>query len=582
MDSCTERSYFFCITLLLQSVVPGIAIWINKQVVDAVAMTSSSDLEFSFWTLISLIAGWVAAILLQNLLPPFSEAAFANVKEKLTAHVNFLLLNKAYSFKDIVHFEDSHFYDKLQLIQEQVVYQPTNLLGTISIAFRELITMVTMFILLLPLGWWIPILILLSFLPQAYFSFQIQWDIWETMSEKSPQARKMQYYSSVMLTDTYAKEVRLFNIGSLFIRRYLEAFEDKYQAMRILRTKKAFIRSFLAVLSASANAFAFYWVVIQALRGKLSHGNILLFIQSLAQIQNNLIQLINSVFTMQETLIFMERLYKFLDSQPTMPITVSNKSVPLPIKSGITFEKVSFSYPDGRLALEEISFTLKPGKTVALVGENGSGKTTLIKLIARFYDPTRGKILIDGIELKHLKLEEWRHQIAVVFQDFSHYSLSVGENIALGNLKSLNNLEELKLAAIKAGISKKIDILENKYHTLLGKQFDGTELSGGEWQKIAIARAFIRQKQSQILVLDEPTAALDPRSEYETYHNFSELVNGKTAILVTHRLASVFMADFIIVLKKGKLVEKGTHKELLQQNGEYATLWNMQAKQYNS
>ena len=153
---------------------------------------------------------------------------------------------------------------------------------------------------------------------------------------------------------------------------------------------------------------------------------------------------------------------------------------------------------------------------------------------------------------------------------------------AVGNLKSLNNLEELKLAAIKAGISKKIDILENKYHTLLGKQFDGTELSGGEWQKIAIARAFIRQKQSQILVLDEPTAALDPRSEYETYHNFSELVNGKTAILVTHRLASVFMADFIIVLKKGKLVEKGTHKELLQQNGEYATLWNMQAKQYNS
>lgn len=576
-----RETTFFSISLLLQSVIPGMAIWINKQVVDTVAITLSSREESSSLTLISLVAGWVTAILLQNLLPPYSEAAFGNVKEKLTAHVNFLLLDKADSFKDLMRFEDSYFYDELQLIQEQVVYQPTNLLGTVSIVFRELITMATMLILLSPLGWWIPLLILLAFLPQTYFSFQIQWDIWETMSEKSPQARKMQYYSSVMLTDTYAKEVRLFNLGSLFIQRYLEAFENKYQAMRILRAKKALVRSTLAILSASANAIAFYWVVSQALRGQLSPGNILLFIQSLAYIQENLIQLINSVFTMQETLIFMERLYKFLDSQPTLPIAVPSKSVPLPIKSGITFDNVSFSYPDGRLALEKISFTLKPGKTVALVGENGSGKTTLIKLLARFYDPTKGKILIDNTELKYLKLEEWRQQIAVVFQDFSRYFLTIGENIALGNLELLNDLEELKIAAQKAGISDKVALLENKYQTLLGKQFDGTELSGGEWQKIAIARAFIRQKQSQILVLDEPTAALDPRSEYEIYHNFSELLNGKTAILVTHRLASVLMADSIIVLKNGKLIEQGTHEELLQQEGEYATLWNMQAKQYD-
>ncbi|MCU0536697.1 MAG: ABC transporter ATP-binding protein/permease [Hydrococcus sp. Prado102] len=572
---------FFSITLLLQSAIPGIAIWINKQVVDAVTTTLSLHQESSFWTLISLVAGWATAILLQNLLPPYSEAAFANVKEKLTAYVNFLLLQKADSFKDLMRFEDSYFYDELQLIQEQVVYQPTNLLGTVSIIFRESIAMAIVLILLTPLGWWIPLIILLAFLPQTYFSFQIQWDIWETMSEKSPQARKMQYYSSVMLTDAYAKEVRLFGLGSLFIQRYLEAFEDKYQAMRSLRTKKALVRSILAVSSALANALAFYWVVLQALRGQLSPGNILLFIQSLAYLQENLIQIINSIFAMQETLIFMERLYKFLDSQPTLPIAKPGLPVPLPIRSGITFENISFSYPDGRLALEDISFTLKPGKTVALVGENGSGKTTLIKLLARFYDPTKGKILIDGTELISLELEEWRRQIAVVFQDFCRYSLTIGENIALGNLNSLNNLEELKIAAKKAGIFDKIDSLENKYQTLLGKQFDGTELSGGEWQKVAIARAFIRQKQSQILVLDEPTAALDPRSEYEIYHTFSELVRGKTAILVTHRLASVLMADAILVLKRGKLIEQGTHEELLQQGGEYATLWNMQAKQYD-
>jgi ATP-binding cassette subfamily B protein len=246
----------------------------------------------------------------------------------------------------------------------------------------------------------------------------------------------------------------------------------------------------------------------------------------------------------------------------------------------IVFDNVSFTYPDGRVALDRVSFTLKPGKTVALVGENGAGKTTIIKLLARLYDPSAGKILIDGIDLKKFDLNQWRQQIGVVFQDFCRYSLTVGENIALGDLTALEKLEKLKLAASEAGIADKIDRLEHQYQTLLGKQFDGTELSGGEWQKIAIARAFIREKRSQLLVLDEPTAALDPRSEYEIYNRFSELVQGKTAILVTHRLASVSMCDLIMVLKAGKLIELGTHRELLQKQGEYAHLWQIQAQAY--
>ena len=374
--------------------------------------------------------------------------------------------------------------------------------------------------------------------------------------------------------------MRLFGLGSLFKERYQEAFDDKYRAMGKIRNKQAWSLSIWEILSAGGNAIAFYRVVVQAVNKQITAGNVLLFIQALNSIQTSLQVLLSEVFNLQEALIFMERLYKFLDSKPTMDLSVSPKNIPNPIASAIVFDNVSFAYPDGRLALERVSFTLRACETLALVGENGAGKTTIIKLLARLYDPSGGRILVDGIDLKQLDLDRWRQQIAVVFQDFCHYSLTVGENIALGDLTAIDKLDQLKLAATKAGIADKIERLEHQYQTLLGKQFDGTELSGGEWQKIAIARAFIREQQAQLLVLDEPTAALDPRSEYEIYSRFSELVRGKTAILVTHRLASVSMCDRIIVLKAGKLIEQGTHETLLQQQKEYAYLWQMQAQAY--
>ncbi|MGL5078491.1 MAG: ABC transporter ATP-binding protein, partial [Waterburya sp.] len=532
------------------------------------------------WSLFSLIFAWVAAILLQSILEPFHDASFRNTSEKLSACINLLILDKANSFSDLIYFEDAHFYNELQLIEEEINRQPIHLIMFFGNGLQYLLNLITMLILLFPLGWWIPLLLLLTSFPKVYFSFKIQWDIWTTMSKKSPQSRRMKYYSSLLLTDTYAKEVRLFGLGSLFKQRYQEAFDDKYQAMRKIRGKQALNLSIWEILSAIGNAIAFYQIVIKAVNKQITAGNVLLFIQALNYIQTSLQVLFSEFFSLQESLIFMERVFKFLDSKPTMDLTVSNRNIPKAIASGIVFDNVSFAYPDGRLALEGISFTLKPGKTVALVGENGAGKTTIIKLLARLYDPTAGRILVDGIDLKQLNLNQWRQQIAVVFQDFCRYSLTIGENIALGDLTALEKLEKLKLAAKKAGIDNKINRLEDQYQTLLGKQFDGTELSGGEWQKIAIARAFIREQRSQLLVLDEPTAALDPRSEYEIYNRFSELVKGKTAILVTHRLASVLMCDRIMVLKAGRLIEHGSHEKLLQQQGEYAHLWQMQAEAY--
>ena len=571
---------FLTFMMIVQGIIPGFSIWINKQIVDAVTSGFNSQQLDNSGTLFYLVFAWVAAILLQSILEPFRDANFRNTNEKISNHINLLILDKANSFSDLIYFEDTNFYNELQLIEEEVSRQPLNLIMFFGNGCQYLINLIIMLILLFTLGWWIPLLLLTTSFPKVYFSFKIQWDIWQTMSRKSPQTRRMKYYSSILLTDTYAKEVRLFGLGSLFKQRYQEAFVDKYQAMRKIRGKQAWNLSIWEIWSAIGNALAFYQVVIKAVNNQITAGNILLFIQALNNIQTSLQVLFGEFFSLQEVLIFMERLFEFLDSKPTMELTFSDRNVPIPITSGIVFDNVSFTYPDGRVALDRVSFTLKPGKTVALVGENGAGKTTIIKLLARLYDPSAGKILIDGIDLKKFDLNQWRQQIGVVFQDFCRYSLTVGENIALGDLTALEKLEKLKLAASEAGIADKIDRLENQYQTLLGKQFDGTELSGGEWQKIAIARAFIREKRSQLLVLDEPTAALDPRSEYEIYNRFSELVQGKTAILVTHRLASVSMCDLIMVLKAGKLIELGTHQELLQQQGEYAYLWQIQAQAY--
>lgn len=574
-----KSTAFVVIVLLLQSLIPAITVGIQKQVVDTVAsLVPGGDYD---WRIIAiLVLLWVAALFLDNLLSPWVNIAFMKLSDQLMASLNLKLIDKANSFADINNFENPEFYDELEMLQGSIGHEPIILLRGFSNSLKILITLTTMLALLFTVDWWIPLLILLTYLPQTYASLKLESGIWQAIFHKSPQARRMKYYSGLMLTDTYAKEVRLFGLNSLFSQRYLEAFEDRHQLIHNLQSKQALILSALGILSVFGNAFCFCWVILQALAGKLTPGSILLLIQSLGYVQSNINQLLQLFTNIQRSILFMKLFFKFMDSQPIMPICIPGQPTPKPIKSGIVFDDVEFAYSDGRIALSNISFSLNPGETVAIVGENGAGKSTLVKLLARLYDPTKGNIFVDEENIKDLNIEQWRQQIGVVFQDFCRYALTVGENIALGNTSAMDDLERLKCASEKSEIAAKVEKLPEGYETLLGKQFNGTELSGGEWQKIAIARAFVREKEAQIMILDEPTAALDPRSEYEIYSSFAELVKGKTAILVTHRLASVRLADRILVLKAGKLVEVGTHEELLRQNGEYANLWNMQAEQY--
>ncbi|BBD60312.1 ABC transporter ATP-binding protein [Nostoc sp. HK-01] len=578
--TAAPREMIFLIAVtLLQGFLPAISVWITKLVVDTVAAALTSGRELGYAMLVPLVAGWVGALLLETLLYPWVFALQGDLNDKLTAHISLLLMSKADSFADLSRFEDSVFYDELQLLQQQIGYKPLSLLENLVELSRSFVTLIVIVGLLVPLAFWIPLVIAIATIPQIVVSSQYGKTIWLTLFEHSPEARRMQYYTSVMLTDTYAKEIRLFQLGSFFIARYLEAFQSLHQTMRHLRGKQAFWSSTLAILSTLGNGFAFYWVVQKAFRGDFSPGSVLLFVQSLTYFQNNLERFVANWVDLLENVLYMQQFFNFLDSPIPMQISIPGEKVPTPIRSGITFEKVDFYYPDNRLALQDISFTIYPGETVAIVGENGAGKTTLVKLLTRLYDPTQGCILVDGIDLRNLNLEHWRQQIAGVFQDFGHYALTLGENIALGNLAALENPNILRYAIEKADIAKLVDDFTTREDTPLGKQFGGTELSGGQWQKLALARAFVRQS-AQLLLLDEPTAALDPRSEYNLYRRFIELAEGKTTILITHRLASVRMADRILVLKAGHLIEDGTHLELLQRGGEYTNLWNMQAQHY--
>jgi ATP-binding cassette, subfamily B, bacterial len=574
-----QEMVFLIAVTLLQGFLPGVSVWITKLVVDTVATALTTGKVLDDSILWYLVAAWVGALLLETLLYPWIFALQGNLNDKLTAHISLLLMRKADSFADLSRFEDAEFYDELQLLQQQVSYKPLNLVENLVELSRSLITLIVVIGLLIPLAFWIPIVIAIATIPQIVVSSQYGREIWITLFENSPQARRMQYYTSVMLTDTYAKEIRLFQLGAFFMQLYGQAFQSLHQSMRHLRGKQAFWSSSLAILSTLGNGFSFYWVVKQAFRGLLSPGSVLLFVQSLTYFQNNLERFVSHWLDLFENIIYMQQFFNFLDSPTPMTLNIPGVKIPTPIRTGITFDQVDFHYPDGRLALKDISFTLYPGQTVAIVGENGAGKTTLVKLLTRLYDPTTGRIIVDGIDLRDLNLEQWRQQIAGVFQDFGHYSLTVGENIALGNLAALENREILRYAVEKADIVKLVDDFPSGEDTQLGKQFGGTELSGGQWQKLALARAFVR-KQAQLLLLDEPTAALDPRSECDFYLRFVELAEEKTTILITHRLASVRMADRILVLKDGHLIEDGTHQELLQLGGEYTALWNMQVEQY--
>ena len=571
------RTSLLSAILVVQGLLPAAALYLTKWTIDEVAALTGGASQVPILTLAGL---WTAVLLLDPVLSTVNQLLQSSVAERFTAFVNLNLMKKVETLTGLDVLEDPKFYNDLKLLQEGARSRPLNLVVLLLFNVRDSLTILSLMAVLFTLGWWVPLVLLLATLPHTIATLRLRNLGFQALISNSADARAMEYDSRVALSHAFAQEVRLFNLFAWLRRRYEARFLDTHRRMRKVRRKEAFQVLPISFISTIVSAGLFTWAVWQASRGVFSAGQVVIMIQALAQVQFMARDLVTNFGFLYERARYFDVYLNFLKLRSNVRQSDSPQSVPLKPSHSITFEDVTFHYPDGRLALQNVSFHIPTGETVALVGENGAGKTTLVKLLLRFYEPSSGRILIDGIDLRELDLPAWRAQVGAVFQNFNRFDYTIRENVAIANLQYEHDTQRITEALRQADLDAVVNALEQGQETRLGKEFGGTELSGGQWQKLAMARAMFRD--ASVLILDEPTAALDPRSEHALYAHFAALAKQPTTFLITHRLPSVLMADRVLVLKEGHLVEDGTHGSLLRSGGEYAELWGMQAKQYSA
>lgn len=564
--------------VLVQGLLPLASLYLMKLLIDAVTLGIGNGMS-AFYDVLKIVLLVGITTLITNLLRSLSGYATQAQSQIVTDFINDILHSKSIEL-DLEYYENASFYNSLHRAQQEASYRPQNILNSLVQLAQSGISLVAIAGLLLSLHWSMSTVLLAAAVPVLLVRLQQSKILYRQQKTWTGKERMAWYFHWMLTLNAYAKEVRLFDLGDLFRQRYRTLRQDIRQEKLALARKRA-IADFLTQLSGIVAIFAvFSLIAYQTLQGQITLGSLVMYYQGFQRGQAFLGQLLSSLASLYENSLFLSHLYEFLDLKPTIANPIYPQWVPQTIQQGLKFENVSFQYPhSSRPLLQDINLTIPAGETVALVGENGAGKTTLIKLLCRLYDPTNGRITMDGIDLQELNIVDWRRQISVVFQDYVCYSLTVRENIGLGNIAHMDNQAEIIEAAQKSGAEKAISRLPKGYDTMLGTQFEeGEELSIGEWQKVAIARAFLRH--AQLLILDEPTSALDPEAEYEVFEKFRQLIEGKTAILISHRLSTVRMVDRIFVLEKGRIVETGCHEELLQLGGTYARLFSIQSKYY--
>ena len=566
--------------LVVQGLRPLLQIYLIKLVVDVV--TTESEITASLDLLNQsrpLLIGLAVVLLVGMIANALSELVTTSQAQKVSDYMRSILHAKSIEI-DLSYYENPRYHDTLQRAQKEATYRPNQILKRLALVVENGILLVAMMGLLLTLHWGITSTLLIAIIPTVLVRLSYTRKLYSWQRAWTPVERKSMYLSWLLTGDQFAKEIRLFGLGDLFSQRFDNLRSQLYQARLKLMTWRSL--SFLAAnIIAGVMVGAIYgFILYQALQGVLKLGDLVLYHQALQRGQSGLKSFMAGLSGLHEDNLFLANLYEFLDLRPQIVTPAQPKFCP-PVKDqSITFENVSFQYEgSSRQALKNLSFSIKPGETIALVGENGSGKTTLIKLLCRLYDPTEGRITFNGVDLRDLDVSHLRQQISVVFQDYAKYHLSAQDNIWLGDVQLSPQDERVINAAKKAGAHEVITQLPDGYDTMLGKLFHGgEELSIGQWQKVALARAFLRQ--SQVIVLDEPTSAMDPKAEYELFNKFRELIQDQSAILITHRLSTVKMADRIYVMDKGRLIEDGTHQELMACQGTYAHLFETQAKNY--
>ncbi len=500
------------------------------------------------------------------------------LRAQLGQRVNVMILEKALTL-ELAQFEDSEFYDKLTRARREASSRPLSLvMRTFGLA-QNGVSLISFGTLLIQFSPWAVAVLLLAGLPSFLAEAKFSGDAFRLFRWRSPETRMQNYLETVLAREDHAKEVKLFGLGPLLLERYRDIFRKLYQEDRDLTIRRDSWGFGLGLLGTLALYGAYGWIALTTIAGRITLGQMTMYLMLFRQGQSAVSASLSAVSGMYEDNLYLSTLYDYLET-PVPRVAGAALRGPHP-EDGIRFENVSFTYPQAEgPALEGISLHIRPGESLALVGENGSGKTTLIKLLTRLYQPTTGRILLDGRDLREWEAAALRQRVGVIFQDFARYQLKVGENVGAGDVRHFADTARWREAGDKGMATPFVDTLPNGYETQLGKWFkEGRELSGGQWQKIALSRAFMRS-QADILVLDEPTAAMDAGAEATIFEHFRKLTQNRIAILISHRFSTVRMADQIVVIRDGRIIERGSHDELMALSGHYAHLFSLQAKGY--
>ena len=568
------------VLVVFQGLLPLAMIYLAKLIIDTVTLNlRSGDPGEVFTRVLPLIIMAGVATILNSLCQSLNELVNTAHSQQVTDYMQGVIHAKSVE-ADLEYYENAKYHDALQRAQQEAPYRPPQILNRLAQVGQNAISLVAMVGLLVSLHWGIVGILLIATFPAVLVRTKFSRIMYSWQRRRTQLERQSMYLAWMLTNEHFAKEVRLFDLGGWFSEEYRQIRRRLYEEKLSISTKRS-LAFFLTQAFAGTIIFSvFAYIIYQTIQGSLLLGDLVLYYQALQRGQNNLRLTLSSLSGLYEDNLFLANLYEFLDLKPRIIDPATPKAIPPKMNRGIEFKNVNFSYADSaRQALKNINLTIKPGETIALVGENGSGKTTLIKLLCRLYDPTSGSISIDGTNIQQFSIADLRRQVSVIFQDYAKYHFSAEENIRLGDIDVAPGDREIYSAAVRSGAHDVITRLPNTYDTVLGKLFDtGEELSIGQWQKVALARAFLRD--SQLIVLDEPTSAMDPKAEYEIFKKFRELIEDQSAVLITHRLSTVKMADRIYVMDNGEIIESGTHKELMQLQKSYATLFETQAQNY--